>query len=152
MLVLAEESVARAAGAPILAEVLGYGLSADGYHATAPHPEGEGAARAIRGALKAAGITPQDVGYINGHGTGTPKNDSAESNAVRAAFGEAADKTALSSSKSMIGHLLGAAARSRPSSPSRPWWNRPPRRPPTSPAPTPNADSTPSPTPAANWP
>ncbi|MFG3589839.1 beta-ketoacyl synthase N-terminal-like domain-containing protein [Streptomyces sp. NPDC047990] len=109
MLVLAEESVARAAGAPILAEVLGYGLSADGYHATAPHPEGEGAARAIRGALKAAGITPQDVGYINGHGTGTPKNDSAESNAVRAAFGEAADKTALSSSKSMIGHLLGAA-------------------------------------------
>ncbi|MCT9110143.1 beta-ketoacyl synthase N-terminal-like domain-containing protein [Streptomyces mirabilis] len=109
MLVLAEESVARAAGAPVLAEVLGYGLSADGYHATAPHPEGEGAARAIRGALKAAGITPGDVGYINGHGTGTPKNDSAESNAVRAAFGEAAQKTALSSSKSMIGHLLGAA-------------------------------------------
>ncbi|XES01479.1 hypothetical protein HEP87_64055 [Streptomyces sp. S1D4-11] len=110
MLVLAEESVARAAGAPVLAEVLGYGLSADGYHATAPHPEGEGAARAIRGALKAGlSITPGDVGYINGHGTGTPKNDSAESNAVRAAFGEAAQKTALSSSKSMIGHLLGAA-------------------------------------------
>lgn len=109
MLVLAEESVALAAGAPILAVVLGYGLSADGYHATAPHPEGEGAARAIRGALRAAGINPEDVSYINGHGTGTPKNDSAESNAVRAAFGEAAETTALSSSKSMIGHLLGAA-------------------------------------------
>jgi 3-oxoacyl-[acyl-carrier-protein] synthase II len=109
MLILAEASVARAAGAPILAEVLGYGLSSDGYHATAPHPEGEGAARAIRGALLAAGIGADEVGYINGHGTGTPKNDSAESNAVRAALGEAADKTALSSSKSMVGHLLGAA-------------------------------------------
>ncbi|GGJ51356.1 beta-ketoacyl-[acyl-carrier-protein] synthase family protein [Streptomyces brasiliensis] len=109
MLVLAEESAARAAGAPILAEVLGYGLSADGYHATAPHPKGEGAARAIRSALEAAGIGPQDIAYINGHGTGTPKNDSAESNAVRAALGEAAGRTALSSSKSMIGHLLGAA-------------------------------------------
>ncbi|MER7720010.1 beta-ketoacyl-[acyl-carrier-protein] synthase family protein [Streptomyces flaveolus] len=109
MLVLAEESVARAVGAPVLAEVLGYGLSADGYHATAPHPEGEGAARAIRSALEAAGLAPEDVGYINGHGTGTPKNDSAESNAVRAALGDAAEKTALSSSKSMVGHLLGAA-------------------------------------------
>lgn len=109
MLVLAEESVARAAGAPILAEVLGYGLSADGYHATAPHPKGEGAARAIRAALESAGIDPEDVAYINGHGTGTPKNDSAESNAVRSALGEAAENTALSSSKSMIGHLLGAA-------------------------------------------
>lgn len=109
MLVLAEESVARAAGAPILAEVLGYGLSADGYHATAPHPKGEGAARAIRAALESAGVDPDDVAYINGHGTGTPKNDSAESNAVRAALGEAAENTALSSSKSMIGHLLGAA-------------------------------------------
>ncbi|MEU7553058.1 beta-ketoacyl-[acyl-carrier-protein] synthase family protein [Streptomyces sp. NPDC044571] len=109
MLVLAEESVARAAGAPILAEVLGYGLSADGYHATAPHPKGEGAARAIRGALQAAGLGPEDVDYINGHGTGTAKNDSAESNAVRAALGEAAGGAPLSSSKSMIGHLLGAA-------------------------------------------
>ncbi|MDO0937276.1 beta-ketoacyl-[acyl-carrier-protein] synthase family protein [Streptomyces sp. DG2A-72] len=109
MLVLVEESLARAAGAPILAEILGYGLSADGYHATAPHPEGEGAARAIRGALRTAGLAAEDVGYINGHGTGTPKNDSAESNAVRAALGEAAEKTTLSSTKSMIGHLLGAA-------------------------------------------
>ncbi|GHI04386.1 hypothetical protein Scel_27070 [Streptomyces cellostaticus] len=109
MLVLAEESVARAAGAPILAELLGYGLSADGHHATAPHPQGEGAARAIRSALRSSGLAVEDVPYINGHGTGTPKNDSAESNAVRAALGEAAEKVALSSVKSMIGHLLGAA-------------------------------------------
>ncbi|MGW2522773.1 beta-ketoacyl synthase N-terminal-like domain-containing protein [Streptomyces sp. NPDC001617] len=109
MLVLAEESVARAAGAPVLAELLGYGLSADGHHATAPHPRGEGAARAIRSALRTSGLTVEDVPYVNGHGTGTPKNDSAESNAVRAALGEAAEKVALSSVKSMIGHLLGAA-------------------------------------------
>ncbi|GHH96135.1 beta-ketoacyl-[acyl-carrier-protein] synthase family protein [Streptomyces capillispiralis] len=109
MLVLVAEDVARAVGAPVLAEVLGYGLSADGYHATAPHPQGEGAARAIRQALHTAGLVPEDVGYINGHGTGTPKNDSAESNAVRAALGEAAEKTTLSSTKSMVGHLLGAA-------------------------------------------
>ncbi|MEW1720667.1 beta-ketoacyl-[acyl-carrier-protein] synthase family protein [Streptomyces sp. NPDC093109] len=109
MLVLVAEPVARAAGAPVLAEVLGYGLSADGYHPTAPHPQGEGAARAIRAALSSSGLVPEDVRYINGHGTGTPKNDSAETNAVRAALGEAAEKTALSSTKSMVGHLLGAA-------------------------------------------
>ncbi|MEU6766175.1 beta-ketoacyl-[acyl-carrier-protein] synthase family protein [Streptomyces sp. NPDC046853] len=109
MLVLVEETLARAAGATVLAEVLGYGLSADGHHATAPHPQGEGAARAIRAALESSGLRPQDVPYINGHGTGTPKNDSAESNAVRAALGAAAGKAALSSTKSMIGHLLGAA-------------------------------------------
>lgn len=109
MLVLAEESVARRCGAPVLARLLGYGLSADGYHATAPHPEGEGAARAIRGAMSASGISAEDIGYINGHGTGTRKNDEAESNAVRAALGEAAEKTPLSSTKSMVGHLLGAA-------------------------------------------
>jgi 3-oxoacyl-[acyl-carrier-protein] synthase II len=110
MLVVAAESVAQACRAPVLAEVLGYGLSADGHHATAPHPEGEGAARAIRQALSRSGLAPEDIGYVNGHGTGTPKNDSAESNAVRAALGEAAEKTALSSTKSMVGHLLGAAA------------------------------------------
>ncbi|WP_446226148.1 beta-ketoacyl synthase N-terminal-like domain-containing protein [Nocardia sp. IBHARD005] len=109
MLVLVEESIARAAGAPILAEVLGYGMSADGYHPTAPHPQGEGAARAIRAALDTGGLDPADVAYINGHGTGTPKNDPAECNAVRAAFGDAVDKVVLSSTKSMIGHLLGAA-------------------------------------------
>ncbi|WP_051016932.1 beta-ketoacyl-[acyl-carrier-protein] synthase family protein [Nocardia cyriacigeorgica] len=109
MLVLVEHSVAVAAGAPILAEVLGYGLSADGHHPTAPHPEGAGAARALSAAFTATGVTPADVSYVNGHGTGTPKNDSAESNAVRRAFGPAAEKIALTSVKSMIGHLLGAA-------------------------------------------
>ncbi|MEU1205700.1 beta-ketoacyl-[acyl-carrier-protein] synthase family protein [Nocardia sp. NPDC005825] len=109
MMVLTSAEVALAAGAPIVAEVLGYGMSADGYHATAPHPQGAGAARAIRAAIDTAGLTPADVPYINGHGTGTPKNDSAESNAVRAALGDAARDVVLSSTKSMIGHLLGAA-------------------------------------------
>ncbi|MGW4533717.1 beta-ketoacyl synthase N-terminal-like domain-containing protein [Nocardia sp. NPDC004340] len=109
MMVLTSAEVALAAGAPIVAEVLGYGMSADGYHATAPHPQGAGAARAIRAAIDTAGLTPADVPYINGHGTGTPKNDSAESNAVRAALGDAAQDVVLSSTKSMIGHLLGAA-------------------------------------------
>ncbi|MFE6920994.1 beta-ketoacyl-[acyl-carrier-protein] synthase family protein [Nocardia sp. NPDC057663] len=109
MLLLLEHSVALALGTPVLAEVLGYGLSADGYHPTAPHPEGEGAARALTAAFAATGISPAEVGYVNGHGTGTPKNDSAESNAVRRAFGPAQDRIALSSVKSMVGHLLGAA-------------------------------------------
>jgi 3-oxoacyl-[acyl-carrier-protein] synthase II len=109
MLVLLSRQVAERTGAPVVAEVLGYGLSADGHHPTAPHPEGEGAARAIRSALTTSGLTSADVRYINGHGTGTAKNDVAESNAVRAALGEAAEKTSLSSTKSMIGHLLGAA-------------------------------------------
>ncbi|AZM90820.1 beta-ketoacyl-[acyl-carrier-protein] synthase family protein [Streptomyces sp. W1SF4] len=109
MFVLLSADAAARLGAPVLAEVLGYGLSADGYHPTAPHPEGEGAARAIRAALASAGLAPEDVRYVNGHGTGTPKNDSAESGAVRLALGEAAEKTALSSTKSMVGHLLGAA-------------------------------------------
>lgn len=109
MLLLLSRQAAERTGSPVLAEVLGYGLSADGYHPTAPHPEGEGAARAIRAALASSGLAPDDVRYINGHGTGTEKNDSAESSAVRAALGEAAEKTSLSSTKSMIGHLLGAA-------------------------------------------
>jgi 3-oxoacyl-[acyl-carrier-protein] synthase II len=109
MLLLLSRPTAERTGAPVIAEMLGYGLSADGYHETAPHPEGEGAARAIRSAMSASGLTPDDVRYVNGHGTGTPKNDAAESNAVRAALGEAAEKTSLSSTKSMIGHLLGAA-------------------------------------------
>ncbi|MBL7253408.1 beta-ketoacyl-[acyl-carrier-protein] synthase family protein [Paractinoplanes lichenicola] len=109
MLLLLSQAAAERTGAPVVAEMLGYGLSADGFHETAPHPEGEGAARAIRAALSSSGLTPDDVRYVNGHGTGTPKNDSAESNAVRTALGDAAEKTALSSTKSMIGHLLGAA-------------------------------------------
>jgi 3-oxoacyl-[acyl-carrier-protein] synthase II len=109
MLVLLADDLARAAGAHPRAEILGYGTSADGYHQTAPHPEGEGAARAIRAALDAAGVTPADVGYVNTHGTGTPKNDVAETRANRRALGEAARCAALSSTKSMVGHLLGAA-------------------------------------------
>jgi 3-oxoacyl-[acyl-carrier-protein] synthase II len=109
MLVLARAEVAEGAGVGSLADVLGYGLSADGYHPTAPHPDGAGAARAISAALRTAGVAPDAVGYVNGHGTGTAKNDPAEINAIRAAFGAAADRVALSSTKSMIGHLLGAA-------------------------------------------
>jgi 3-oxoacyl-[acyl-carrier-protein] synthase II len=109
MLLLLSRQAAERTGAAVVAEVLGYGLSADGHHPTAPHPEGEGAARAIRSALTASGLTADDIRYVNGHGTGTQKNDSAESNAVRAALGGAAEKISLSSTKSMIGHLLGAA-------------------------------------------
>lgn len=109
MLVLIREDLARKFGLPIMAEVLGYGLSADGYHPTAPHPEGKGAARAIRAGLNAAGLAPERVQYVNSHGTGTPKNDPAETRATRLGLGAAADKVAVSSTKSMIGHLLGAA-------------------------------------------
>jgi 3-oxoacyl-[acyl-carrier-protein] synthase II len=109
MLVLMREDLARTLGAPILAEVMGYGLSADGYHATAPHPEGKGASRAIRAALAAAGLAPEQVRYVNSHGTGTPKNDPAETKATKLGLGPAVEKVAVSSTKSMIGHLLGAA-------------------------------------------
>ena len=110
MMVLMNEEVARETGAPVLAEVLGYGLSADGYHPTAPHPEGRGAARAIQTALKQAGVSPDEIGYVNSHGTGTDKNDTAETAATKVGLGdEAAHKTAVSSTKSMIGHLLGGA-------------------------------------------
>ncbi len=109
MLVLMREDLARELGAPILAELLGYSLSADGYHPTAPHPEGEGAGRAIKAALRAAGASPDEVGYVNSHGTGTPKNDPAETAATKVGLGEHAYETAVSSTKSMIGHLLGAA-------------------------------------------
>jgi 3-oxoacyl-[acyl-carrier-protein] synthase II len=107
MLLLVAEDLTS--GARVRAELLGYGTSADGYHATAPHPEGEGAARAIRAALAAAGVTADHVGYVNTHGTGTAKNDVAETRANRRALGAAAHRAALSSTKSMVGHLLGAA-------------------------------------------
>ena len=109
MVVLVREDLAKEMGLPILAEVMGYGLSADGYHATAPHPEGKGASRAIRAGLDLAGLKPEDVAYVNSHGTGTPKNDPAETRATRLGLGPAADKVAVSSTKSMVGHLLGAA-------------------------------------------
>jgi 3-oxoacyl-[acyl-carrier-protein] synthase II len=110
MLVLMREDVAREQGAPALAEILGYGLSADGYHPTAPHPEGRGAARAIQMALAQGGVAPGEVRYVNSHGTGTPKNDPAETAATKVGLGEdAAHRAAVSSTKSMIGHLLGGA-------------------------------------------
>ncbi len=110
MLVLMREDLAREHGATVLAEILGYGLSADGYHPTAPHPEGRGAARAIRTALTQGGVSPGEVGYVNSHGTGTAKNDTAETAATKVGLGEeAARSAAVSSTKSMIGHLLGGA-------------------------------------------
>ena len=110
MLVLMSKEVAEEQGAPILAEIAGYGLSADGYHPTAPHPEGKGAARAIQTGLRQAGLSPDEVDYVNSHGTGTAKNDTAETAATKAGLGEeAASKVAVSSTKSMIGHLLGGA-------------------------------------------
>ena len=109
MLVITREDIAHAGGAQILAEVAGYGISADGYHPTAPHPEGIGAARAIQAALDDAGVPAAAVGYVNTHGTGTRKNDPAETRATKLALGDAARRAAVSSTKSMVGHLLGAA-------------------------------------------
>lgn len=102
------EQPARRGVEPIAA-VLGYGLSADAFHATAPDPSGAGVARALRGALEDAGLDPSDVGYVNAHGTGTESNDAAEWRGIRAALGAAADHVPVSSSKSFLGHAQGAA-------------------------------------------
>lgn len=100
---------AQARGANILAEVVGYGSTADASHVTAPAEGGEGAARAMTMALSDAGLTPQDIDYINAHGTGTPLNEKYETMAIKRAFGEQAYKVPVSSTKSMTGHMLGAA-------------------------------------------
>jgi 3-oxoacyl-[acyl-carrier-protein] synthase II len=109
IVVLEDLESARKRGATILAEVIGYGLSGDAYHITSPAPNGEGAARCMNMALKDAGISPADVGYINAHGTSTKYGDELETMAIKTVFGDRARKVPVSSTKSMIGHLLGAA-------------------------------------------
>ena len=109
VVVLEEYEHAKARGAKIYAELAGFGMSADAYHMTSPSEGGEGAARCMKTAMKHAGVNAEDVDYINAHGTSTPAGDKAETQAVKSTLGEHAYKTAVSSTKSMTGHLLGAA-------------------------------------------
>jgi len=108
VLVLETESHARKRGANILAELAGYGATADAFHVTAPHEQGAGGAAAMKMALESAKANVDELGYINAHGTGTPLNDQSETRAVKAAFGERAYKIPISSTKSMTGHMMGA--------------------------------------------
>ena len=107
IVILEELEHARKRGAPILAEIVGYGMSADAYHITQPAPEHEGGFRVMRNAVRDAGVTPNVIQYVNAHGTSTPIGDTLEAHAIRNFFG--AHKVAVSSTKSMTGHLLGGA-------------------------------------------
>ena len=109
VIVMESEEHAKARGARIYAEVAGVGMSSDAYHIAAPDPEGAGAARAMRDAVDSAGLSPKDIVHINAHATSTPVGDIAESNAIRLAFGDDVDHMPVSATKSMTGHLLGAA-------------------------------------------
>lgn len=109
LMILEGLDFAKARGANILAEIVGYGMSGDAFHVTMPDETGSGAIRVMNRAIKDAGISPEQIGYINAHGTSTPYNDKFESMAIRKVFGEHADKLAVSSTKSMTGHALGAA-------------------------------------------
>jgi 3-oxoacyl-[acyl-carrier-protein] synthase II len=109
VVVLEEYERAKARGAKIYAEVIGYGLTGDAYHVTAPHPEGSGAFRSMEMALRKSGLSLEDIDYINAHGTSTPLGDELELGAVRRLFGSAIDTLSMSSTKSAIGHLLGGA-------------------------------------------
>jgi 3-oxoacyl-[acyl-carrier-protein] synthase II len=109
VLVLEDGDQARARGAKILGVVRGYGATGDAHHLTAPDEAGTGGAKAIKMALRDAGLQPEDIAYVNAHGTGTPLNDRAETAALKLAFGDAARNVPISSTKSATGHLLGAA-------------------------------------------